>query len=41
VTSELAMATRDAGLKEQLCPACGAGGHLSDASFCRRCGAAL
>jgi voltage-gated potassium channel len=41
VTSELALATRDAGLKELACHACGAGGHLDDANFCRKCGAAL
>jgi voltage-gated potassium channel len=41
VTSELALAARDAGVKEHACPACGAGGHLADASFCRKCGAAL
>ena len=41
VTSELAQASRDAALKRDACPACGAEGHLADASFCRKCGAVL
>ena len=41
VTSELAQASRDAMAKGQACPGCGTDGHLSDASFCRKCGAAL
>ena len=41
VTSELAQASRDASLRADACRACGAGGHLSDAAFCRKCGAAL
>ena len=41
VTSELAQASRDAALKHQACPACGSGEHQPDATFCRKCGAAL
>ena len=41
VTSELAQATRDATLKQHACPGCGTGGHLADAEYCRKCGAAL
>ena len=41
VTSELAQASRDASLKQQACPACGAQGHFHDAAFCRKCGGAL
>lgn len=41
VTSELAQASRDASLKEQACPACGAFGHFHDAVFCRKCGGPL
>lgn len=41
VTAEIAQASRDAALKQHACPACGTSGHLTDANFCRRCGAAL
>ena len=41
VTSELAQASRDASLKQQACPACGAHGHFHDAVFCRKCGGPL
>lgn len=41
VTSELAHFSRDGGLNPQACPSCGAGGHLADGKFCRKCGAPL
>ena len=41
VTAEIAQASRDAAFRQNACPSCGAGGHLRDAKFCRKCGAAL
>lgn len=42
VTAELATAWRQGErISTQACPACGAGGHDTDARFCRRCGTAL
>ena len=42
VTTELVRAGRIADpVSTQACPSCGAGSHAADASFCRRCGAAL
>ena len=42
VTAQLARADREApAVSGQACPACGAGGHASDASFCRMCGARM
>lgn len=41
VTSELAQVSRDMSLNDKACAACGARGHLPDATFCRKCGNTL
>jgi voltage-gated potassium channel len=40
VTAELSRAMLPT-ISTQACPACGAGGHESDAVYCRRCGTKL
>lgn len=41
VSVELAQATREAGVSNQACPACGRSGHDLDARHCKHCGARL
>jgi voltage-gated potassium channel len=40
VTAELTRASAHP-ISTQACPACGAGGHEADATYCRRCGTRL
>jgi voltage-gated potassium channel len=40
VTAELSRAMGST-ISTQACPACGAGGHEADATYCRRCGTKL